>query len=237
MITRCKYQTSNDIGVFSKLTNTYCIVGDGGSNNFYNIIETQLQNHISIIQTSIAGTNLIGSMLAGNNSGLLVPFNTTPQELATLKAQLPPHIKISTVHDNLSALGNCIACNDKVALISPEFSQESETLIAKTLNVDVYRTTLAGSSLVGSLCSFNNKGGIFHPLTNLDEFEELSHLLGIPMVAGTINRGNDIIGGGLVSNDWTAFCGWDTTASEIDMIEKILGIGASGGSEYLIGSC
>jgi len=39
-----------------------------------------------------------------------------------------------------------------------------------------------------------------------------------------------------VSNDWTAFCGYDTTAAEIDTIEKILQIEGSVGSEYLIGS-
>jgi len=180
MITRCKYRTSNDIGAFSKLTNTYCIVGEGGSNSFYDVIETQLQGRMGVIQTSISGTNLVGRMLAGNNNGLLVPNTITQSELADLKEKLPAKVKVSVIHDDLSALGNCIACNDKAALIHPEFSKESELIIAETLGVEVYRTTVAQSSLVGAFCSFNNKGGIFHPLTNLEEFEELSNLLNIP---------------------------------------------------------
>ncbi len=35
MATRCSFENSNDVGVFAKLTNAYCLVAQGGSENFY----------------------------------------------------------------------------------------------------------------------------------------------------------------------------------------------------------
>jgi translation initiation factor 6 len=48
---------------------------------------------------------------------------------------MPKDVKIQKIDDVFTALGNCIVCNDFIALIHPEFSKESEALIAKTLNV------------------------------------------------------------------------------------------------------
>lgn len=36
-----------------------------------------------------------------------------------------------------------------------------------------------------------------------------------------MNRGSDVIGGGLVANDWVAFCGSDTTSTELSVIENV----------------
>ena len=35
MATRCQFENSNEVGVFAKLTNAYCLVALGGAENFY----------------------------------------------------------------------------------------------------------------------------------------------------------------------------------------------------------
>lgn len=104
-------------------------------------------------------------------------------------------------------------------------AQETEEIVSDVLGVEVFRQSIAGNALVGSYCVITNQGGLVHPATSMAEKEELSSLLQIPLVAGTINRGSDVIGAGLVANDWTAFCGLDTTSTEISVVEEIFKLG------------
>jgi len=219
MAVRAQFENSSDIGVFSKLTNSYCLVAVGGSMNFYSAFESELGDVIPIVHTTIGGTRIVGRLTAGNRHGLLVPFSTTDQELQHLRNALPDSVAIQRVEERLSALGNVIACNDYVALVHPDVDRETEEIIADVLKVEVFRQTIADNVLVGSYCAITNQGGLVHPKTSVQDQDELSSLLQIPLVAGTVNRGSDVIGAGLVANDWCAFSGLETTATEISVIE------------------
>ncbi|THH15965.1 hypothetical protein EW146_g4597 [Bondarzewia mesenterica] len=219
MATRIQFENNSDIGVFAKLTNSYCLAAIQGSTNFYSAFEAELGDVVPIVHTSIGGTRIIGRLTAGNRHGLLVPSTTTDQELQHLRNSLPDTVALQRVEERLSALGNVIACNDYVALVHPDVDRETEEIIADVLKVEVFRQTVADNVLVGSYCAITNQGGLVHPKTSIQDQDELSSLLQVPLVAGTVNRGSDVIGAGLVVNDWCAFTGLDTTATEISVIE------------------
>ncbi|GMP97482.1 hypothetical protein CsSME_00045717 [Camellia sinensis var. sinensis] len=94
-------------------------------------------------------------------------------------------------------------------------------MIANVLGVEVFRQTIAGNILVGSYCAFSNKCGLAHPHTSIEDLDELSTPLQVPLVAGTVNRGSEVIAAGLTVNDCTAFCGSNTTATELSVIESV----------------
>jgi len=229
MAVRASFESNNEVGVFAKLTNSYCLVALGGSTNFYSVFEAELSQHIPVIHASIGGSRVIGRTCVGNRRGLLVPSIATDTELQYLRNSLPDGVEVQRVEERLSALGNCISCNDYVALVHTDLDKETEEIVQDVLGVEVFRATIAGNVLVGTYCAFTNQGGLVHVMTPAEDMEELSQLIQVPLTAGTVNRGSDVIAAGLVVNDWSAFCGLDTTATELGVIEKIfkLSLGAN----------
>lgn len=229
MTERVDFENSVDIGCFAKLTNTYCLCATGASENFYSAFERKLGHHIPVIHSSVADTILVGRLSAANSKGILVPMSTTDGELQHIRDCLPDEVRVRRVEERLSALGNVIACNDYFALIHPELDKETEEIIIDTLGVETFRTAIAGNALVGTYSVFNNQGGMVHPSVTVGELDELSNLLQVKLCTGTVNRGSDLLGAGMVVNDWASFCGADTTSTEISVIDSIFNINSENG--------
>jgi translation initiation factor 6 len=221
MAVRAVFESASEVGVFARLTNTYCLTPMGTSENFHSVFEAELLKHMPVVHCSIGGTRIVGRVTSGNRHGLLVPTIITDTELTHLRNCLPDGVKVQKVEDRFSALGNCIACNDYVAIVHPDLDRETEEVIQDVLQVDVFRATVASNSLVGSYALLTNQGGLVHPRIPVAEMEELSQLLQLPLTAGTVNRGSEVVGAGVVANDWAAFCGMDTTATELGVVENI----------------
>jgi len=81
MSLRANFENSNDLGCFALLTNSYCLVAIGGSENFYSVVEQELGPHIPVVPASIHDCKIVGRLGCGNKRGLIVPMQTSDMEL------------------------------------------------------------------------------------------------------------------------------------------------------------
>jgi translation initiation factor 6 len=174
---------------------------------------------VPVYQTEVSETSLVGSMIAFNNSGIILPRNITSQELEFFKAL---DINVGVIDDRHTALGNLVLANDSGAVVSTHFSPKARGEIADVLDVEIEARNLFGFRTVGSIGVATSKGALVHASLSDVDLEFIEKLLKVDVDIGTVNRGVGYIRIGIVANSKGAVIGKSTTSPEISRIEDAL---------------
>jgi translation initiation factor 6 len=178
---------------------------------------------VPTVKTTIYGTTLLGLFCAGNSNGILIPYFIEKEKIAKIKKELKEYgvdINIALVDEVYTALGNLVACNDKAAIVSPNF--KNTKVFSDTLDVEVIQTEIAGHWETGACCFATNKGFLVHPDAEGD-LATLAEIFKVPGREGTINFGFPFVKAGLIANSKGYITGMRTSGIELGRIDDALG--------------
>lgn len=212
----------SEIGVYLAMNNRYFLHPPKSNPKIKKFINN-LNNEIRTIETFIGGSAVIGSYIAMNSNGILLPNTIADDELRILKRNMDKDFQIGLVDSEQNAFGNLVLCNDHGAIISP-LIEDAREAIRDILQVPVEVFQFANSELPGSCGIANNHGVVVHPMVTENDAEFIYNTLKVEIDVTTVNCGNPFIGGGCVANDYTAIFGRTTTGPEIQRIMEILQI-------------
>jgi translation initiation factor 6 len=181
-------------------------------------VERSLQ--VAVVQTTIAGTNLVGAMVAMNTRGIVASRFTTEEE----RGRLSKGSSFLALSDKFNAAGNNIVVNDRGAVVNPDMTNKSLRQISDVLGVEAVKGTVAGLKTVGSACIANNNGALCHPEITDAEIKLIEDVLKVKAKIGTVSYGVPLVGACLLSNSKGALTGSSTTPIEIGRIEDALGV-------------
>jgi translation initiation factor 6 len=206
-----------NIGVFSRVLGTIAIIPPDAPEDYKQALAMAL--NVELVETTIQGSAIIGSLVAGNNRGIVMSGLATEDEIATLEA----YRKVLLLKESMNAAGNVIMANDTFAAVHEDMPSDLAHEIGEFLEVEVIHLTLGGVKTVGMAGVATNKGIIVHPRATAHQIARLEEVAKIPVGTGTINMGSGLVGTGLLVNESGYIAGNATSGFELGRIEDIFG--------------
>ncbi len=119
-----------------------------------------------------------------------------------------------------SFVGVYICVNNSFAVLPSGVDDEVKNKVSKTLDVEVFETTLGGSKLIGSLMVMNSNGAVVTDFANDEDLNFLMDKMNVLFINDRINAvGNDIL-----VNDRAALVHVDFDKESIKLIEDALDV-------------
>ena len=210
-----------NIGLFSRTSDKFCIVGNFVMDKSKQKMEEFLG--ADVFKTTIANTDLVGIFCAMNSNGILLPNIVNKRELDFFKRLKNQYgVNVAILPSRFTAIGNLIAANDNGAIISDVFSKAIKRKIEDCLGVQAEYSTVAKQIVVGSLSVVTNKGCLLHRDADEDEIKKVEEILKVKTDIGTANFGSPFVGSAVIANSKGAVVGEQTTGPEVVRIAETL---------------
>jgi translation initiation factor 6 len=206
-----------NIGVFSRVLGNIAIIPPESPEDYKQALIRAL--NVELVETTVQGSTIIGSLVAGNSRGLVMSGLATDNEITILEK----YWKILLLKDSMNAAGNVIMANDTFAAVHEDMPSELAHEIGEFLEVEVIHLTLGGVKTVGMAGVATNKGIIVHPRATPHQIARLEEVAKIPVGTGTINMGSALVGTGLLVNETGYIAGNATSGFELGRIEDVFG--------------
>lgn len=117
-------------------------------------------------------------------------------------------------------IGVFAVANEDLAFVAHDAADEFVDGIANTLKVEVVRTTVADSFVVGSLVAMNSNGAIVSGLAGERELEVIREKIPVALLGDKLNAaGNNIL-----VNDFGAIVNPEMDKASLKAVEDVLGV-------------
>ncbi|RLI79572.1 translation initiation factor IF-6 [Archaeoglobales archaeon] len=206
------------IGLYVKATEHTAIVGLN-EQNMIDAVKEELE--VDVVVTTVAGSELVGALIAANSNGAVVSNLATTKEIE----KLSKHFDVRVIDTQMTCLGNNLCINDKGGIAHPELDDETLEKIKDALDIEIVKGTIGGIKTVGMAAVVTNRGGLLNPNVSEWEVKRINKIMGVEAMTGTVNFGNDMVASSLVANTKGYVVGRDTTGFELGIIEEALFMG------------
>jgi translation initiation factor 6 len=206
-----------NIGVFARVLGDIVIIPPESPGDFRSAVKEALD--ADVIETTIQGSTIIGSLVAGNSRGAVVSGLATDEEID----KISEYREVLLLNESMNAAGNVIMANDSFVAVHPDMPTDMGKAIAEFLGCELVYLTLGGVKTIGMAGVTTNKGVIVHPRATAQELSRLETVAKIPVGTGTINMGSNLVGTGLLVNEKGYIAGNATSGFELGRVEDVFG--------------
>jgi translation initiation factor 6 len=206
-----------NIGVFARAFDDVAVIPPEAPEEFRKALVETLK--VELVQTTIQGSTIIGSLLAGNRNGFVVSGLASDEEIGCLSR----YRDVFLLEDTMNAAGNVILVNDVFCAVHPDMPRTLADEVGEFLKVPVISLSLGGVKTVGMAAVATNRGVVAHPRSSRAEIQRIEAVTDLPVGTGSVNMGSGLVGAGLLANRHGYVAGLATSGFELGRVEDVFG--------------